>query len=214
MKILLADDHAIVREGLKLCFETMPEHEVVAEAKDGYRLLKLVAQHQPDLVVLDIAMPGLNGIEATRKITAVPGAPRVIILSMHGDPEFVAEALRAGARGYVVKASAFDELISAIEAVAHGQTFVSPAVAGGLVDRCVRQEPTTASTPFDRLTTRERQTLQLLAEGSSAKEIAYKFGVTPKTVHTYRNSIMAKLEVSSVAELTKYAIRHGLTGID
>lgn len=213
MRILLADDHKIVRDGLRSCLAGQPRFEVVGEAADGQQAVELARSLRADLVVMDLAMPGLNGIEATRQIVADRSRrTRVIILSMHSDPEFVAEAFRAGAWGYVLKSSAFEELLTAIQTVAGGQRYISPSVAGALVSDLTRTG--NKPSPFRQLTARERQILQLLAEGLSAKEIAYKLKISDKTVHTFRAKIMQKLNLHSIAALTKYAIRQGLVSLD
>lgn len=214
MRVLLVDDHSIVRDGLRVCMSTADRYDVVGEAEDGQEAIRLAESLAPDLVIMDVAMPGMNGIEATRQVVALDNAPRVIVLSMHSDREFVVEALRAGASGYLMKASAFDELLRAMDAVIEGKTYLSPSITDVVIDNYVRKSPNDAPTAFSVLTARERQILQLLAEGSNAKEIGAKLGISDKTVHAFRNRVMEKLDLHSVAELTKYAIRHGLTTLD
>jgi DNA-binding NarL/FixJ family response regulator len=229
MKVLLADDHRIVREGLRSLLETQPDLQVVAEASDGRQAVEMARQLSPDVVVMDVAMPQLNGIEATRQISAEEPAMKVVALSMHSDRRFVSEALKAGASGYVLKDGAFDELISAIRAVVADRVYLSPRVAGVVVEDYVRRLPTRghdgAQQPgdddstsarrsvFDALTPREREVLQLMAEGYATKEVAHRLHVSVKTVETHRRQIMEKLDLHSVAELTKYAIREGLTAL-
>lgn len=215
MKVLLVDDHSIVRDGLKLCLETSDRYHVAGEADNGQRAVELAQSLAVDMVIMDVAMPGMNGIEATRQMTADnPSPPKVIILSMHSDREFVVEALRAGASGYLMKASAFDELMRAMDAVSNGKTYLSPSITDVVVDNYVRKRPDEPPNAFSILTGRERQILQLLAEGANAKEIGARLGISDKTVHAFRNRVMEKLNLHSVAELTKYAIRHGLTTLD
>lgn len=214
MRVLLVDDHSIVRDGLRVCMSTSDRYEVVGEAEDGQAAVRLAEALGPDLVIMDVAMPGMNGIEATRQIVSQGDAPKVIVLSMHSDREFVVEALRAGAAGYLMKASAFDELLRAMDAVIEGKAYLSPSITDVVIDNYVRKRPDEPPTAFSVLTARERQILQLLAEGSNAKEIGAKLGISDKTVHAFRNRVMEKLDLHSVAELTKYAIRHGLTTLD
>ena len=204
--------------------------QVVAEASDGRQAVQMAREVSPDVVVMDVAMPQLNGIEATRQIAAdVPGM-KVVALSMHSDRRYVSEALKAGASGYVLKDGAFDELISAIRAVVADRVYLSPRVAGVVVDDYVRRLPSRGnassaaavsgehgagrSGAFDTLTPREREVLQLMAEGYATKEVAHRLHVSVKTVETHRRQIMDKLDMHSVAELTKYAIREGLTTLE
>jgi DNA-binding NarL/FixJ family response regulator len=214
LRVLLVDDHSIVRDGLRVCMSAADHYEVVGEAENGRSAVELATELKPDVVIMDVAMPGMNGIEATRQVVALPNPPKVVVLSMHSDREFVVEALRAGASGYLMKASAFDELLRAMDAVTDGKTYLSPSITDVVVDNYVRKRPDDKANAFSVLTTRERQILQLLAEGSNAKEIGVKLGISDKTVHAFRNRVMEKLDLHSVAELTKYAIRHGLTTLD
>ncbi|HPF69526.1 MAG TPA: response regulator transcription factor [Candidatus Krumholzibacteria bacterium] len=214
MKIVIADDHAMIIEGLQLCFGANPAYEVVGVAEDGDRLMEMVERHRPDVAVLDITMPRMNGIEATREIVRrFNGETRCVILSMHRDGQYVVEAFRAGARGYIVKSSAFRELEFAVNSVMEGKTYVSPEVSDVLVGALNEPAPVGGGPSLSGLTRRERQTLQLLAEGLSVKEISYKFGVSHKTVHAYRASVLDKLQIDSLAGLTKFAIRHGITNV-
>ena len=207
IRILLADDHQIVREGLGFLIGAQSDMEVVAEAQDGRMALQLVEEHRPDVAIMDVGMPQLNGVEATRQIATEFPQVKVIALSMHDDRRFVSGMLRAGASGYLLKNCASDELIQAIRTVVANQTYLSPAITGIVVEDYVRQaeeiEPPV-------LTDREREVLQLLAEGLSTKEIAGRLHVSPKTVATHRQNIMNKLELHSIAELTQYAISAGL----
>lgn len=210
-RVILADDHRLVRDGLKSLLEQSPEITVVGVADTGRQLLSLLPQQAADLVLLDISMPDMNGIEATRQIVAEHPAIRIIILSMHSERHFVLEALNAGAHGYLLKDSAFTELVGAIQAVAAGGCYLSAKIAGIVVQDAIRPPQETIATAFSLLTPRERQVLQSIAEGKSTKEIAFAFKVSIKTIETQRQNTMRKLKIHNVAELTKYAIRQGLT---
>ena len=209
-KLLLCDDHRIFREGLKTLLEKMPGLEVVAEAADGPAAVAAALELSPDIIIMDISLPKLNGIEALRKILAARPDARVIVLSMHSDRRFVKEALKAGASGYLLKDSAFDELCAAVGAVADGKTYLGPAIAHIVVEECVGRGSRTDGTAFSVLTPREREVLQLLAEGRSTKQSALQLHVSVKTVETHRMQIMKKLDIHSIAGLTKYAIQEGL----
>ena len=222
-RILLADDHQIIRQGLKALLEGQENFEIAAEAGDGRNAVKLARELQPQVVVMDVGMPDLNGVEATRQvINQVPGV-KVVVLSAHGEQKTVREALRAGASGYLMKDMAFEELVTAINTVLSGKIYLSPNVAGAVVDGYLRpgngdgngNGNHTAEEPnaFARLTPREREVLQLMAEGKSTKQIAMALHVSVKTVETHRRQLMEKLDLHSVAELTKYAIREGLTSL-
>ena len=211
--ILLADDHRIVREGLRARLEKRTDFEVVGEAADGIEAVRLAGELEPSVVILDVTMPGLNGIEATRRIVAARPGVRVLVLSMHADRRYVIEALKAGACGYVLKDSAFDELIHAIESVLAHASYLSPAITDMVLKEYVAGLPRDSGTAFDLLTPREREVLQLLAEGLPSKSIAARLGVTVKTIETHRQQVMDKLDIHSVAELTKYAVREGLTSL-
>jgi DNA-binding NarL/FixJ family response regulator len=213
-RILIADDHRIMREGLRALLGDHASITVVGEAEDGRKAVELAARLRPDIVIMDLTMPGLNGIEATRQIVAANPQIRVVALSIHADRRFVQQMFEAGASGYLLKEGAFEELARAIQTVAEGRAFVSPGIAGILIEDLVRH---TASrgTPggSPALSGREKEVLQLLAEGKSTKEIAAILRVGAKTVETHRRQIMLKLQLDSVAELTKYAIREGLTSL-
>jgi two-component system response regulator NreC len=211
MTILLADDRRMMREGLRALLERQGDMKVVAEAEDGRAAVDAVRKHKPSVAILDLAMPGLNGIEAARQIAEARLGTKTIILSVHAEKRFVTEALRAGAAGYVLKDSAFEELAHAIRVAADNQVYLSPAIARAVVEGYIGRSPQQRSSAFAVLTDRERQILQLLAEGRSAKQIATDLGVSIKTVETHRANIMKKLGKHSIAELTKYAIREGLT---
>ena len=214
VRILLADDHRIVRDGLRALIETQPNMEVIGESDNGRDALRLAKESSPDLVVMDLSMPGLNGIETTRRILSEVEGVRVVVLSMHSDKRFVHEALRAGASGYLLKDSAFEELAQAVATVMRGQSYLSPAIAGIVVDAWARDAQHEGTEIQSVLTPREREVLQLLAEGRNTKQIAAALSVSAKTIETHRRRIMKKLGLHSVAELTKYAIREGLTTID
>ena len=212
LRILLVDDHKIVREGLRTLIEKQPGLEVVGEANSGRMALNLARELKPDVVIMDITMPDLNGIEATRQIhSEIPGV-KVIALSMHSDKRLVAGILMAGASGYLLKEDCDSvELGRAIQAVASNQTYLSPKIGEVVIKDYVRHLSITTSSPFSILTPREREVLQLLAEGKSTKEIASSLHLSVKTIETHRNKIMEKLDIHSIAELTKYAIRERLT---
>lgn len=213
-RIMLADDHQIVREGLATLLEQEGDMRVVGTAADGRAAVKLAAELLPDVVVLDVGMPGLNGIEAARQITGALPATKILALSMHSDRRFVLEMLRAGASGYLLKDCAFDELAHAIRTIVAGQTYLSPRIAGVVVEGLVQQGEPGERTGGAALTPREREVLQLLAEGMATKQVAHHLGASIKTIETHRRQIMTKLELDSVAELTKYAIREGLTSLE
>lgn len=213
IRVLLADDHKIVRNGLRTLLESQPDLEVIAEAEDGRTTIQLATKLQPHIVIMDIAMPGLNGIEATREIIGSLPKVKVIALSMHSEKRFVGEMLKAGACGYLLKDCAFEELITAIRAVYHNQTYLSPMIGDLIVNHFIRNTEKTEPSAFSRLSKREREVLQLLAEGKATKEIADQLCVSIKTVEAHRSHIMSKLNLRSVAELTKYAIREGITSL-
>ena len=213
IKVLLADDHQIIRDGLRSLLTNEPDIEVVGEANDGRATVEMTQRLKPDIVVMDITMPGLNGIEATRQVRAISSDIKVLALSMHADKRFVAGVLHAGASGYVLKNCAFRELIQAIHTVAVNQTYLSPTIADIVVESYVRHSPLPASS-LSVLTPREREVLQLIAEGLTPKKIAATLCVSPKTIETHREQIMRKLNASGVAELTKYAVREGLTSLE
>ena len=211
LRILLADDHTVVRQGLRRVLEARPDWEVVAEAGDGREAVKQAEEVKPDVAILDVAMPLLNGIEAVRQIARkVPGT-RVLVLSMHADEAYVTQMLRAGATGYLLKDSADVDLIQAVEAVAAGKSFFSPAIARVMLDDYVRQlADRGVSDRYELLSEREREIFQLIAEGKTNKEIAALLFLSPSTVDTHRSRIMEKLDVHSAAEIVLYAVRKGV----
>jgi DNA-binding NarL/FixJ family response regulator len=211
LKVLLADDHDLIREGLRALLENEPDLVVVGEADNGRDAVRLARDLQPNVIVMDIAMPDLNGIDATTQVVAQAPRTRIIALSMHSDRRFVAAALKAGAAGYLLKNCAFAELADAIRTVAANQTYLSPRIAGVVVDDYVSRLPVAADASGPALTPREREVLQLLAEGKATKQIAAALHASVSTIETHRRHIMNKLGLHSVAELTKYAIREGLT---
>lgn len=211
IRILLADDHTIVRKGLRLLLDSRPGFQVVAEAADGREAVALAEEHRPDVVVMDVAMPILNGIEAARQISSKSPQIKVVFLSMHSDEGYVLKALKAGARAYLLKDSAEHDLIGAVKAVTEGKAFFSPAISKLLVEDYVRQmQDKSVEDSYDLLTTREREVLQLLAEGKSNKEAATILDLSLYTVETHRGNIFQKLNLHSSAELILYAIRKGV----
>jgi len=211
VRILVADDHGIVRKGLRLQLEQHERFEVAGEAADGREAVRMAAELNPDVVIMDIAMPGLNGIEATSRIAKQNPHTGVVILSMHSDETYLARALAAGAKGYLLKETADTDLQRAVDAVAQGKSFFSPAVANTLVEdylRQLRQRGLTDS--YELLTDREKEVLQLLAEGRSNKEVAAVLDLSPYTVETHRARIMQKLDLHSSTDLVLYAVRKKL----
>ena len=214
IRVLLADDHQIVREGLLSLLESQPDLSVIAEAENGYTAIKLTEETSPSVVVMDIAMPDLNGIEATRRIISrVPGT-KVIALSMYSDRHFVSGMLKAGASGYVLKDCSLEELAGAIRTVARNQVYLSPRVADSLVKNYVQYLNADDYSAFSILSKREREVLQLLSEGKSVKEIAHQLSLSVKTIETHRQKIMNKLNIHNLAKLIRYAIHEGITSLE
>jgi DNA-binding NarL/FixJ family response regulator len=214
IRILLADDHKIVREGLRTLLEKKPGMEVIAEAENGYTAVRLVRKLLPDVAIIDIGMPDLNGIEATRRIIAQNPRIKVIALSMHSDSRFVKQMLKAGASGYLLKDCAFEELVQAIRAVVTNRVYLSPVIANTVLKDYLYHLSKTDFPILSILTLKEREVLQLIAEGKTTKEIALHLRISIKTIETHRRQIMNKLDIQSIAELTKYAIREGLTFLE
>jgi two-component system response regulator NreC len=213
-KILIADDHQIVRQGLRFLLEKESDLKVVAEADNGRTTVRLARELNPGVIIMDVAMPELNGIEATRQIIAESPATKVIALSMYADRRFVVNMLKAGASAYLLKDCAFEELIRAIRVVLAHKTYLSPGVTDILVKDCQMGIPMNEISAFALLTPREREVLQLMSEGNSTAKIADRLHVSIKTVESHRQQLMQKLNLRSVAELTKYAIREGLTSLE
>lgn len=213
IRILLADDHTLVRAGIRSLLKNMEGIEVIAEAGDGREALRLVRAHRPDVVLMDIAMPGLNGLEAAARIAKKIPHVRVIILSMHINEEYVLQALRAGAAGYMVKGADAAELEIAIRAVARGETYLSPAVSKHVVTDYI-QRISGETSPLELLTPRQREVLQLIVEGYSTKKIAHTLKISVKTVETHRMQLMERLDIHDIAGLVRYAIRVGLVKPD
>ena len=211
IRILLADDHTVMRRGLRLLLESQPEFSVVAEAADGRQAVEQAEATQPDVAVIDIAMPNLSGIEAAQRINAALPQIAIVILSMHSDEGYVLRALKAGAKGYLLKDSAEGDLIDAIKAVHQGKTFFSPEITKMLVADYVQEIRTRGvEDSYDLLTSREREILQLLAERKSNKEIAVSLNLSPYTVETHRRNLQEKLNLHNLAELILYAVRKGV----
>lgn len=208
-RVLIVDDHNLVRAGIRALLEKQSNLEVVGEADNGRQALKMVTEHRPDIVLLDIAMPELNGLEVVKQLTRDSTGVRCIILSMHSDEEHVSQALKAGASGYLVKGGALAELEIAIEAVAQGETYLSPRVSGPVVKEYVRRTSHDVETA-DMLTSRQREILQMIAEGKNTKQIALTLGISGKTVESHRSQLMKRLGVQDIASLVRHAIRIGL----
>ncbi|HXM40268.1 MAG TPA: response regulator transcription factor [Bryobacteraceae bacterium] len=204
--ILLADDHAVVRQGFKMILAAQPDMEIVGEAGNGREALDLAGQLQPDVIVMDVAMPELNGIEATRRVADVSPRTRVLALSMHKDSVYVREILRAGARGYLLKDSISSDLLAAVRAIARGEGYLSPGVSDAVLNDYRRH----VTDPIDLLTSREREVLQMIAEGKTNKDIATVLNLSVYTVDAHRGRIMEKLNVHSVTDLVRFAVRCGL----
>jgi two-component system, NarL family, response regulator NreC len=214
IRIILADDHVILRHGLSKSLQMENDIEVIAQANDGRSTVQLAQELSPDIIIMDIGMPDLNGIEATRQIVKNSPKIKVIALSMHSAKKFIVEMFKAGASGYLLKDCEFDELVNAIRTVASGNKYISPSISNILVETCVTDEPNKKESAFTTLTRREREILQLLAEGRTTKQIAKRLHISPKTVEVHRLNLMNKLNIDNVAQLTKYAIQEGLTLLD
>jgi two-component system response regulator NreC len=214
IRVLIADDHKIIRDGLKALINTESGMEVIAEAENGPDSVQLSRQLRPTVAILDVSMPGMSGIEATRMIRKEAAGTRVIGLSMHSDRRYVLGMLEAGASGYLLKDCAFAELVKAVRDVAEGNTYLSPRISEVVVKGYLDKVPGTRRNLRTSLTSRERDVLQLLAEGLATKEISSYLKMSVKTVETHRRNMMVKLNMRSIAELTKYAVREGLAGIE
>jgi two-component system response regulator NreC len=204
---VLADDHTIVRQGLKLILSAQPDLEVIGEAANGREALDLVQKLKPDVVLMDVAMPEMNGIEATRRMVEVNSRVKILVLSMHKEAVYVREILKAGARGYILKDAIDSELLNAVRSVARGDGYISPAVSGALLSDYRKD----VIDPADLLTKREREVLQLIAEGQTNKEVATRLNLSVYTVDSHRGKIMEKLNLHSTGELVRFAIKNGLS---
>ena len=213
IRVLLADDHALVRAGFRALLHSLGDVEIVAEAGDGDDALRLIEAHQPDVVLLDIAMPGLNGLEVAARVAQRFPNVRVMMLSMYANEEYVLQALRAGAAGYLLKDADSSELELAVRAVARGDTYLSPPVSKSVIEDYVRRVSSQPGS-FDRLTPRQREVLQLIAKGHSTKEIAQMLNISVKTAETHRAQLMQQLDIHDIAGLVRYAIRVGLVLTD
>lgn len=213
IRVLLADDHALVRAGFRALLQSLPDMEVVAEAGDGREALRLIDLHRPDVVLMDIGMPGLNGLEAAARLAEESPQIRVIVLSMHATEEYVLRALRAGAVGYLLKDAGTAELELAVRAVVRGETYLSPAVSKHVIAEYI-QRVSGEPDPLEQLTPRHREILQLIAEGQTTRGIAQTLGLSVKTVETYRSQLMERLDIHDIAGLVRYAIRVGLISPD
>jgi two-component system response regulator NreC len=216
IKIILADDHQIVRHGLRTLLSAEPDIEIVGEADNGREVVRLVQELAPQVVIMDISMPDLNGIEATRQILGESSGVKVIALSMHSDSLFVLNMFKAGASGYLLKDCALEELVKAVRTVLNRQVYLSPGISDIVIKDFVIgwSSEESSSSAYSILTARERQVLQLMAEGKNTNQIADSLFVSVKTVEAHRKQLMNKLDIHSVAELTKYAIRQGLTSLE
>jgi DNA-binding NarL/FixJ family response regulator len=214
IQIVIADDHRLFRHGLRTLLEQDKNFVVIAEAKNGREAINCAAKHSADLFIMDITMPDMNGIEATRRICRILPNVKVLILSMHSHRRFVIETLKAGAKGYLLKDCAFEELLAAIRQIMNGKIYLSADIADNMLREYIGSTGEKEKSAFTTLSVREREILQLIVEGKSTKQIAYSLGISVKTVETHRSKIMNKLKIRTIAELTKYAIREGLTPID
>jgi DNA-binding NarL/FixJ family response regulator len=215
IRVLLAEDHTIVRKGIRSLLDEEPDIEVVGEAGDGREAVHKVKQLAPDVVLMDISMPALNGLEATRQIIKRSPKVKVLVLTMHTDEEYIFQFLQAGAAGYLVKKTVPTELVSAIHAVHNGDSFLSPAVSKTVIEEYVRHTRNSApEDDYDKLTGREREVLQLLAEGFTNKEIAQQLHISVKTAGVHRTNLMDKLLLHNLSDVTKYAIRKGIISLD
>jgi DNA-binding NarL/FixJ family response regulator len=213
IRVLLADDHTILREGLRGLLEMEPDIAVVGDVGDGRAAVQAARKLMPDVVVMDVGMPGLNGVDATRQLLTSPCKSKILCLSVHQEKSIVAAMLRAGASGYLLKTSAAKELVNAVRTVASGTTYLSPPIAAEIVDQHVRGRGATHGGAYEALTERERQVLQLVAEGFNTKDIAARLHLSPKTVLAHRESLMRKLGVDSVVALARYAVREGVSDL-
>ena len=213
IKILLCDDHQILRQGLRALLDRNPDIEVIGEAEDGWSVLRMAEELSPDVIVMDVSMPNMNGIEATRQIVTRDPNIKVIALSVYSDKKFIFGMMKAGASGYLVKDCVFDELIEAIRTVSINRTYLSPSICDIVIKDCISRLQKDELSVSSILTTREREVLQLIAEGKTTKEIASLLNLSVKTIETHRQQTMIRLNIRTVAKLTKYAVREGLTSL-
>lgn len=214
IRIVLVDDHKVLRHGLSQALKGEEDMEIIGQAENGYEAVKLAHDLVPDVMMMDIAMPELNGIEATRQILKTHPQIKIITLSMHSNKKFIHEMFKAGASGYLLKDCEYSELINAIRVVMQNKTYLSPSITGVIIENYMMQGPEEKQNAFAILSDREREVLQLIAEGKTTKQIARMLHVSPKTVEGHRTRIMHKLDIDSIANLTKYAIREGLTSAE
>lgn len=214
VRVLLADDHPIVRQGLRRLLESKPEFQVVAETGDGLEVLPLVEEYHPDVLIVDLMMPGLNGLEVTRQVCQRMENMRVIVLSMHKDDGYVIQALRNGATGYVVKDTGPKELVEAIHQVMQGRRYLSPVIAERLAEQDITFTGGQPEDPYEQLTSREREVLQLVAEGYTSQEIASRLSISPRTAEKHRANVMQKLGFQNQREILRYAIKKGILSMD
>ncbi|MGZ3330553.1 MAG: response regulator [Gemmatimonadaceae bacterium] len=215
IRVVLAEDHTLVRIGMRLLLETMPDVTVVGEASDGHEALRLIEQHRPDVVLMDLAMPGLSGLEAVRLSRAQFHEVPILVVSMHADEAYVHQALLAGAAGYLLKGSDKKELEMALRTICRGETYLTPAISRSVVAALTRKpDPSTTRAPVETLTRRQQQVLRMVAEGNSTKQVASKLGLSSKTVEAHRGAIMSRLGIHDLAGLVRFAIRTGLIAHD
>ncbi|TAH47318.1 MAG: response regulator transcription factor [Gammaproteobacteria bacterium] len=216
MRVILADDHQLVRAGLRALLHSFADVEVLAECSDGHQALAQVTQLKPDILMLDISMPGMNGLEVARRIPAISPSTRILVLSMHVGPEYVAQAMRAGIAGYLIKDAAVDELRNALDTLAMGRTYLSPVISETMLHGFLRtgKSPAEAGAELDKLTARQREILQLIAEGHGTRDIATRLGLSVKTVESHRSQIMDRLDIHDVPSLVRFAVRTGLVSND
>ena len=212
MRLLIVDDHPLIRAGLRALLEHKLDQPQIVEAADGREAIEIAAKVQPDIVLLDISMPGMNGVDAARRLTTELPSCKVIMLSMHCNEERVAECLRAGASGYLVKDGAVSEVMAAIEAATHGEVYISPRIPTAVWT--LLQRKSDVSSPLQLLSARQREVLQLIAEGQSTKEIGYRLNLSGKTVETHRRLLMQRLDIHDVAGLARFAVRAGLVSLE
>lgn len=216
MRVILADDHQLVRAGLRALLQSFEDVEVLAECSNGHDTLECVAKLRPDVLLLDLTMPGLNGLDVARRVPALSTNTRVLVLSMHAGPEYVAQALRAGVSGYLIKDSAVEELRVALDSLSAARPYLSPAISQTVLHGFLRtgKAPADAALELDKLTARQREVLQLIAEGHSTRDIAGRLGLSAKTVESHRGQLMDRLDIHDVPGLVRFAIRVGLVSAD